>query len=86
MLATLDLRYTNLDSMGVLFVSKPPVKVISEFPFKIIAVFVLVIRNAPHSEQGGRIDSGIDSEIDCPSVNWQGDIGETGDRRCHLVL
>ena len=29
LLATLDLRYTNLDSMGVLFVSKLPVKVVS---------------------------------------------------------
>ena len=76
----------NLDSMGVLFVSKPPVKVVSGFPFKIVAVFVLVIRNAPHSKRGGRIDSGIDSEINCPSVNWQENISDTGDRRCHLML
>ena len=86
MLATLDLRYTNLDSMGVLFVSKPPVKVVPGFPFKVIVVFIPVLHNAPHSERGGGIDSRIDSEIDCPGVNRQGDIGDTGDRRCHLVL
>ena len=76
----------NLNSIGILLISKPPVKVISGFPFKVIAVLILVICNAPHLERGGGINSRIDNGIDCSGINWQGNIGDTDNRRCHLVL
>ena len=45
-----DLRDLNLNSAGLLLVSKPSVKVVPGFPFKVIAVFVLVVCDTSHSD------------------------------------
>ena len=46
-----DLRDLNLNSMGLLLISKPSVKVVPGFPFKVIALFILVIYNTSYSDQ-----------------------------------
>ena len=40
-----DLRDLNLNSAGLLLISKPSVKVVPGFPFKVIAIFVPVVCN-----------------------------------------
>ena len=48
--AGMDLRDPNLNFMGLLLISKPSVKVVPEFPFKVIALFILVICNTSYSD------------------------------------
>ena len=75
-----DLRDLNLNSAGLLLISKPSVKVVPGFSFKVIAVFVPVVCNTSYLDRGGGIDNGINSRIDdCSGINWQGDRR----RKCH---